>query len=194
LREGRPARTVELTDDEQKAFRGLQLLTAKPVLYVLNVEEDAAGDGNALSQAAAEMAKAEGAASVVISARIEEEIAGLESDEEKAEFLESIGLAETGLARIIQAGYRLLGLITYFTAGPKEARAWTVKASATGPQAAGVIHTDFEKGFIAAETIAYDDFIGSGGEAGAKEKGLMRLEGRDYIVHDGDVMLFRFNV
>ncbi len=194
LAAGRPAITVEVADDEKKAFRGLQLLTDKPLLYVLNVEEDAAAEGNAISAAAAEMAAAEGAGSVVISARIEEEIAALDGAGEKAEFLAAIGLKETGLARIIRAGYGLLELVTFFTAGPKEARAWTVAGGSNAAAAAGTIHTDFERGFIAAETISYDDYIACGGEAGAKEKGLMRLEGRDYKVRDGDVMLFRFNV
>jgi len=194
LEDGKPARLIDLAAEEVKIFRGLQLLTAKPVLYVLNVDEDHAADGNALSQAAAAMAKAEGSGSVVISAKIEEEVAQLSDAGERAEFLESLGLNETGLARIIRAGYGLLHLITYFTAGPKEVRAWTVPMGATAQEAAGVIHTDFAKGFIAAETISYDDFVSLGGEQAAKDAGKMRAEGRDYTVKDGDVMLFRFNV
>jgi GTP-binding protein YchF len=194
LQDGKPARLVEVTGEEKKAFAMLQLLTAKPVLYVCNVEEDSAAEGNSLSARVAEHAEREGAKSVVISAKIEEEVAQLSDEEEKAEFLESLGLEETGLARVIRAGYELLGLITFFTVGPKEARAWTVRQGAKAPQAAGVIHTDFEKGFIKAETISYDDFIEFGGEVGAKEHGKMRQEGRDYVVHDGDIMLFRFNV
>ncbi|MDJ0685911.1 MAG: redox-regulated ATPase YchF [Alphaproteobacteria bacterium] len=194
LRDGKPARLADLSKEETPIFRQLQLLTAKPVLYVCNVEEDAAADGNALSAIVAEKAAAEGAEAVVISAAIEAEIAQLGSPEEKAEFLESLGLDETGLARVIRAGYTLLAQITFFTAGPKEARAWTVFDGASAPQAAGVIHTDFERGFIAAETIAYDDYVALGGEGGAKDAGKMRLEGRDYPVKDGDVMHFRFNV
>ena len=194
LREGKPARFVEVNEDETKAFNMLQLLTSKPVLYVCNVEEDSAADGNELTAKVAEMAAKEGAESVVISAKIEEEVSQLESDEEKAEFLESLGLEETGLARVIRAGYQLLGLLTYFTVGPKEARAWTVYAGASGPQAAGVIHTDFEKGYIKAETMAYDDFVELGGEQPCKEAGKLRQEGRGYIVKDGDIMHFKFNV
>jgi GTP-binding protein YchF len=194
LREGRPARTVAVADGERKLFRMLQLLTAKPILYVCNVEESAAGSGNAHSQAVAEMAAREGARSVVISARIEEEIAQLEDEAERAEFLESLGLSETGLTRVIRAGYDLLDLITFFTAGPKEARAWTVRRDTKAPQAAGAIHTDFQRGFISAETISYDDYVACEGEQGAKDAGRMRQEGRDYVVQDGDVILFRFNV
>ncbi|PIW25758.1 MAG: redox-regulated ATPase YchF [Rhodospirillales bacterium CG15_BIG_FIL_POST_REV_8_21_14_020_66_15] len=194
LRDGQPARKVQLKDGEGRAFRMLQLLTAKPVLYVCNVDEGSAATGNALSDRVAEMAKAQGAGSVVISAAIEAEVAQLDDPAEKREFLESLGLEETGLARVIRAGYELLGLITFFTVGPKEARAWTIHKGTRAPQAAGVIHGDFERGFIAAETIAYDDFIALGGEQGAKEAGRMRQEGRDYVVQDGDVMLFRFNV
>jgi len=194
LQEGKPARTVERTEDEEKAFQMLQLLTSKPILFVCNVEEEAAAEGNALSAKVAEMATAQGARSVVISARIEEEVSQLDSDAEKQEFLETLGLEETGLARVIREGYALLGLITFFTVGPKEARAWTIRKGSKAPQAAGEIHTDFEKGFIKAETIAYDDFIALGGEQACKEAGKMRQEGRDYIVHDGDIMLFRFNV
>ena len=194
LREGIPARKIELADDEKKAFRMLQLLTAKPVLYICNVDEGSAADGNAFSAQVFEKAAAEGAQAVVISAQIEEEIAELTSEEERAEFLESLGLEETGLARVIRAGHTLLGLITYFTQGPKETRAWTVREGASAPEAAGVIHTDFQKGFIRAETIAFDDFMGLGGEQACKDAGKMRQEGRDYIVKDGDIMLFKFNV
>ncbi len=194
LRDGKPARGMEISRDDKRTFDMLQLLSAKPVLYVCNVEEDSAADGNALSREVADMAAAQGAVSVVISARIEEEIAALDDEEEKAEFLESLGLEETGLARVIRAGYQLLDLMTFFTVGPKEARAWTVHKGAKAPEAAGVIHTDFEKGFIKAETIAYDDFIACNGEQGAKEAGKMRQEGRDYLTQDGDIMLFRFNV
>jgi len=194
LKEGRPARSVEIAAEEKKSFDILQLLSAKPVLYVCNVEEDAAADGNAHSARVAAMAEVQGAAAVVISAKIEEEISALDDDAEKAAFLETLGLTETGLTRVIRACYDLLHLITFFTVGPKEARAWTVRKGAKAPEAAGVIHTDFEKGFIKAETIAYGDFIGLGGEHGAKDAGKMRQEGRDYVVHDGDIMLFRFNV
>ena len=194
LQDGKAARTVELKDGEEKAFHTMQLLTAKPVLYVCNVDEDAAADGNEFSARVAEMAAAQGAGSVVISSRIEEEVSQLDDEAEKIEFLESLGLDETGLARVIRAGYQLLGLLTFFTVGPKEARAWTVRDGACAPQAAGVIHGDFERGFISAETIAYDDYVALGGEAGAKEAGKMRQEGRDYVVKDGDVFHFRFNV
>jgi len=194
LQEGKPARTVEVSDDERKAFTMLQLLTAKPVLYVCNVEEDKAADGNEFSALVAERAATEGAGSVVISAKIEEEVSQLGDEEEKREFLEALGLEETGLARVIRAGYALLGLLTFFTCGPKETRAWTVRADAKAPEAAGAIHTDFEKGFIKAETIGYEDFVQFDGEQGAKEAGKMRQEGRDYVVKDGDIMLFRFNV
>ncbi|WP_373356565.1 redox-regulated ATPase YchF [Pseudoroseicyclus sp. CXY001] len=192
LEAGRPARTVEVAEEDQKAWRGLQLITAKPVLYVCNVEEAAASSGNAQSARVAEMAAAEGNAHVVISARIEEEIAQLD-DEEQAMFLEEMGLEEAGLDRLIRAGYGLLSLQTYFTVGPKEARAWTIPVGAHAPQAAGVIHGDFEKGFIRAETIAFDDFVAGGGEQGAKEAGKMRAEGKAYVVKDGDVMHFLFN-
>ncbi|MBL6932835.1 MAG: redox-regulated ATPase YchF [Rhodospirillales bacterium] len=194
LQEGNPARTIQVSEDEKKAFDMLQLLSAKPVLYVCNVEEESAAEGNALSEEVAKMAAGQGAVSVVISAKIEEEIAALDDEADKAEFLETLGLEETGLTRVIRAGYELLHLITFFTVGPKEARAWTVRKNAKAPQAAGAIHTDFEKGFIKAETIAYDDFIACGGEQGAKEAGKMRQEGRDYLTKDGDIMLFRFNV
>ncbi|MEO8926390.1 MAG: redox-regulated ATPase YchF [Caulobacteraceae bacterium] len=193
LNAGRPARAAKIGDDDAKAWRMLQLLTAKPALYVCNVDEESAGHGNALSTLVAERAARDGAKSVVISAKIESEIALLDPAE-RAEFLETLDLAEPGLDRLIREAYALLGLRTYFTAGPKEARAWTIPVGATGPQAAGVIHTDFEKGFIRAETIAFDDYVALGGEAGAREAGRMRSEGKDYVVRDGDVMNFRFNV
>jgi len=192
LENGRPARTVEIGEEDERDWRILQLLTAKPVLYVCNVDEDSAAEGNAFSARVAEMAEKEGAASVVISAAIEEEIAQLD-DEERDAFLEDMGLHEAGLDRLIKAGYGLLGLLTYFTVGPKEARAWTVEKGSTAPKAAGVIHGDFERGFIRAETIAYDDFVGLGGENAAKEAGKMRSEGKGYIVKDGDVLHFLFN-
>jgi len=194
LRDGRPARAMDVAEDDLKAFNMLQMLSAKPVLYVCNVEEESAADGNTVSARVAEMAAAQGAASVVISARIEEEISSLDDEADKREFLETLGLEETGLARVIRAGYELLDLITFFTVGPKEARAWTVRNGSKAPQAAGVIHSDFEKGFIRAETIAYDDFIACNGEQGAKDAGKMRQEGKDYRTKDGDIMLFRFNV
>ncbi len=192
LRAGRPARGVEVAAEEMKLWKGLQLLTQKPVLFVANVDEAAAVDGNAHTRRVEEAAKREGAAFVAISARIESELAPLD-DAEQHEFLESIGLKEPGLNRLIREAFKLLGLQTYFTAGPKEARAWTIPVGAAAPQAAGVIHTDFERGFIRAETIAFDDYISLGGEVGAKEAGRMRLEGKDYIVRDGDVMNFRFS-
>jgi ribosome-binding ATPase len=192
--EGKPARETELKDAaERRQFKLLQLLTSKPVMYVCNVDEDSAAKGNALSAKVEAMAKAKKAPCVVISARIEAEIAMLASEEEKQEFLSSIGLVQTGLSRIIQAGYSLLDLITYFTVGPKEARAWTITKGTQAPAAAGVIHTDFEKGFIRAETIAYNDYIQFSGEQGAKEAGKFRLEGKEYSVQDGDVLHFRFN-
>jgi len=192
LESGKPARTVAVSADDQKQWRMLQLLTAKPVLYVCNVEEASAANGNNQSARVAEMAKAQGAATVVISARIEEEISQL-ADDEAAMFLEEMGLHEAGLDRLIRAGYELLGLQTYFTVGPKEARAWTITRGTLAPQAAGVIHGDFEKGFIRAETIAYDDYIAGNGEAGAKEAGKFRVEGKAYEVKDGDVLHFLFN-
>jgi hypothetical protein len=191
LREGKPARLAKLTPEEEPAYKALQLLTSKPVLYVCNVDEGSAAYGNAHSARVMERAKSEGAGCVVISAKIESEFAGLPA-EDRAAFLTDMGLEEPGLNRLIREGYKLLGLITYFTVGPKEARAWTVTKGSKAPQAAGVIHTDFEKGFIRAETIAYDDYISLGGEAGAKDAGKMRLEGKDYVVKDGDVMHFRF--
>lgn len=194
LREGHPARTVPQTDATRPLVKSLQLMTAKPVLYCCNVEEESAATGNALSEKVAVKAKAEGAAHVVISAAIEAEVAQLATEEERAEYLGALGLEETGLARVIRAGYGLLGLLTFFTVGPKEARAWTVRKGAKAPEAAGVIHTDFEKGFIRAETIAYDDFVANGGEAGAREAGKLRLEGKEYLTQDGDVFHFRFNV
>ncbi len=194
LREGKPARTVAVTPEQQPIFKALELLSAKPVLYVCNVEERAAAKGNAQSARIADYARAQGAASVVISAAIEAEVAQLADATEKREFLHSLGLAEAGLARVIHAGYRLLDLITFFTAGPKEAHAWTVAQRTKAPQAAGAIHSDFEQGFIRAETISYADFVAQGGEQGAKEAGKMRLEGADYVIQDGDILYFRFNV
>lgn len=194
LREGKPARLYQPQDREDaRRLQSLQLLTAKPVMYVLNVDEASAANGNALSQRAAQMAAQKKADAVVISARIESEMAGL-SDEEKQEFLADLGLKETGLASIVRAGFSLLNLLTFFTVGPKEARAWTVRRGALAPEAAGVIHTDFERGFIRAETIAYADYIACGGEQGAKEAGKLRLEGKEYPVADGDIFNFRFNV
>jgi hypothetical protein len=194
LRAGEPARSVDVPAARRRRFRQLQLLTAKPVLYICNVEEDAAATGNALSARVVEMAAARGAGSIVVSAAIEAEVAQLGDDEERRQFLESLGLEEAGLARVIRAGYALLDLITFFTAGPKEARAWTVRNGATAPEAAGVIHSDFQRGFIRAETIAFHDYIACGGEQGAREAGKARQEGKDYVVRDGDIMLFRFNV
>ncbi len=191
LREGKPARTADIAPEERPAFFALQLLTSKPVVYVCNVEEASAAKGNAFSDKVAEKAKAEAAACVIISAKIESEFAGL-PDADRAEFLAEMGLEEPGLNRLIRAGYSLLDLVTYFTVGPKEARAWTITRGTKGPAAAGVIHTDFEKGFIRAETIAYDDYVTLGGEVGAKDAGKMRLEGKEYVVKDGDVMHFRF--
>ena len=191
LRQGRPARLADVAPEEEAGWRALQLLTTKPVLYVCNVEEAAAAAGNAYSRAVEENARAEGAGCVVISAKIEAEFAGLAA-EDRAAFLADLGLAEPGLNRLIREGYELLELVTFFTAGPKEARAWTVTRGTKAPQAAGVIHTDFEKGFIRAETIAYGDYVSLRGEAGAKDAGKMRLEGKEYIVRDGDVMHFRF--
>jgi len=191
LREGKPARMVDVKLEERRAFAQLGLLSSKPVLYVCNVEEASADKGNAFSAEVEARATAEGAVAVVVSARIESEIAVMPPDEQQ-EFLEAVGLSEPGLNRVIRAGYRLLNLITYFTVGPKEARAWTVAQGTKGPAAAGVIHTDFEKGYIRAETIAYDDYVAGKGEAGAREAGKFRLEGKDYVVADGDVLHFRF--
>ncbi len=193
LQDGRPARTAAPSGDDLAVFRSLQLLTAKPVLYVCNVAEEEAADGNPMSRRVAEMAATQAADSVVISAAIEAELAQLE-DEEKADFLESLGLEEPGLNKVIRAGYGLLDLLTFFTVGPKEARAWTVRRGASAPEAAGVIHSDFQRGFIRAETIDYQSFIELGGEQAAKDAGRMRQEGKDYIVRDGDVLHFRFNV
>jgi GTP-binding protein YchF len=194
LSASKPARLTQPKDEEERrALDQAQLLTAKPVLYVCNVDESDARDGNSHSLAVFAKAQAEGAGAVIISAAIEAEIATMDPDD-RGEFLSDLGLKETGLARIIRAGYALLDLITFFTAGPKEARAWTVKNGSRAPQAAGVIHTDFERGFIRAETIAYDDYVAFNGENGARDAGRMRSEGKDYLVQDGDVMLFRFNI
>ena len=194
LREGKPARLTQPNGDEEaRLFAQAQLLTAKPVLYVCNVAEDDAANGNAMSEAVFAKAAAEGAKAVVVSAAIEAELVAMDPAE-RSEYLAELGLEETGLARVIRAGYDLLGLKTFFTAGPKEARAWTFHAGAKAPQAAGEIHTDFEKGFIRAETIAYTDFVTLGGEAAAREAGKLRQEGKEYLVQDGDVMLFKFNV
>ncbi|MDE2029799.1 MAG: redox-regulated ATPase YchF [Alphaproteobacteria bacterium] len=196
LRDGKPARTIipNLSPEQKAILKQLQLVTSKPVLYVANVGEEDAAAGNALSEKVAAKAKAENTECVVITAAIESEVAILESDEEKTEFLSSLGLTEPGLNKIIRAGYRRLDLLTFFTVGPKEARAWTVRRGAKAPEAAGAIHTDFERGFIRAETIAYDDFIACNGEAGARDAGKLRQEGKDYIVADGDVFHFKFNV
>lgn len=194
LRDGKPARLTEPKDEEEaRLFAQAQLLTAKPVLYVCNVSEDDAATGNDLTALVFAKAQAEGAQAVVVSAAIEAELVGMEA-EERDEFLGSLGLEETGLTRVIRAGYDLLGLRTFFTAGPKEARAWTFPAGAKAPQAAGEIHTDFEKGFIRAETIAYADYVGLGGESAAREAGKLRQEGKEYLVQDGDVLMFKFNV
>jgi GTP-binding protein YchF len=192
LREGKPARRADLAPEERGPYSQLGLMTAKPVLYVCNVEEASAATGNAISAKVEAMAKAEGARSVVISAKIEEEIAQMKL-EDRADFLSSLDLEEPGLNRLIRTGYELLGLLTFFTVGPKEARAWTVTKGSKGPQAAGVIHTDFEQGYIRAETIAFPDYVAGKGEAGAREAGKFRLEGKEYVVADGDVMHFRFN-
>jgi GTP-binding protein YchF len=192
LQAGRPARTA-IAPTQAEAARRLQLLTSKPVLYVCNVEEASAATGNAFSARVAARAAAEGARSVVVSAAIESEVAQL-PEQDRGEFLAGLGLEDSGLDRVIRAGYALLGLVTFFTVGPKEARAWTITRGTKAPQAAGTIHGDFERGFIACETIAYDDFVACKGEAGAKETGKMRVEGKEYVVRDGDVLLFRFNV
>jgi ribosome-binding ATPase len=194
LRDGRPARVAAIPEDRQRELKAMQLLTAKPILYIANVDEASASEGNALSRKVAEYAASQGAPSVTIAAAIEAELAVLADPDERREFLESLGLTETGLDQVIHAGYGLLDLITYFTAGPKESRAWTIPRGTKAPQAARVIHSDFEKGFIRAETIAYADFVACGGEQGAKDAGKMRLEGAEYVVQDGDVMHFRFNV
>ena len=194
LQQGVPARRAALTHEQQLELKSLQLLSAKPVLYIANIDETAAATGNAASQRVAEYAAAQGAETVVISAAIEAELAVLADVAERHELLAALGLGETGLDQVIRAGYALLDLITFLTAGPKEARAWTIPRGTRAPQAAGVIHSDFEKGFIRAETISYEDFVAHGGEQGAKDAGRMRLEGADYVVRDGDVMHFRFNV
>ncbi|KQX26241.1 MULTISPECIES: redox-regulated ATPase YchF [unclassified Sphingomonas] len=194
LRDGKPARlTRPRDDDEARIFVQAQLLTSKPVLYVCNVDEGAAAEGNALSARVFEKAEAEGARAVIVSAAIEAEIVTLDPAD-RADFLSDLGLSETGLARVIRAGYDLLDLITFFTVGPKEARAWTIEKGSKAPQAAGAIHSDFERGFIRAETMAYQDYVTLGGEAAAREAGKLRSEGKDYVVADGDIMLFRFNV
>ncbi len=191
LREGKPARLTERTPEEEKTFKGLGLLSSKPVLYVCNVEEAAADKGNDFSARVYARAKEEGAGACVVSAKIESEIAVM-AEADRQDFLDAVGLSEPGLNRVIRAGYDLLHLVTYFTVGPKEARAWTITKGTKGPAAAGVIHTDFEKGYIRAETIAYDDYVAGNGEAGSREAGKFRLEGKDYVVKDGDVMHFRF--
>jgi len=193
LADGRPARSLDLSKEDLVRIRDLHLITAKPVLYVANVSEDDLNGQHPFVGKVRERAEADNAGLLIICGKIEAEIAELPADE-KAEFLSELGLEESGLDRLIHAAYRLLGLYTYFTAGVKEVRAWTVRAGSKAPAAAGVIHTDFEKGFIRAEVTAYDDFIACNGEAGAKEKGLLRLEGKEYVVHDGDIMHFRFNV
>ncbi len=192
LNAGRPARAAKVNPDDEKAWKMLQLITSKPALYVCNVDEESAQDGNALSAKVVALAAKDGAKAVVISAQIESEIALLDNAE-RADFLETLGLEEPGLNKLIRQAYSLLGLQTYFTVGPKEARAWTIPVGATAPQSAGVIHTDFEKGFIRSETIAYNDYVTLKGETGARDAGKMRLEGKEYIVKDGDVLHFRFN-
>jgi hypothetical protein len=191
LREGKPARLVQRSHEEERAFQALGLLSSKPVLYVCNVEEASADNGNSFSTLVFKRAAEEGARAVVVSAKIESEIAVLPADEQR-DYLDAIGLSEPGLNRVIREGYKLLDLVTYFTVGPKEARAWTITKGTRAPQAAGVIHTDFEKGFIRAETVSYSDYVTNAGEAGAREAGKFRLEGKDYIVQDGDVLHFRF--
>jgi GTP-binding protein YchF len=194
LREGQPVRCLRIGPEQQRGLNALRLLSAKPILYIANVDEASAGSGNTESGRVAAYATARGARSVEISAAIEAELAQLSAAEEREEFLAALGLEEAGLARVIRAGYGLLDLVTFFTVGPKEAHAWTVERGTKAPQAAGRVHTDFEKGFIRAETIAYADFVAHGGEQGAKEAGRMRLEGADYVVQEGDIMYFRFNV
>ncbi|MAS86755.1 MAG: redox-regulated ATPase YchF [Micavibrio sp.] len=194
LDEGKPARTVNVDEDEIKAYQGLHLLSAKPVLYVCNVNEDDAASGNQWTEKVAAKAASEDAEYTIICAAIEAEISQLPSEEERTEFLETIGLKEPGLNKIIRKGYELLNLMTFFTVGPKEARAWTVRKGSKAPQAAGAIHTDFEKGFIRAETMAYDDYVNAGGEQAAKEAGKVRQEGKEYLCKDGDIYLFKFNV
>ena len=194
LEAGNPARSLSITPEDTILIKQFGLITQKPVLYVCNVNEEDAKSGNRLTQAVAEMAREENASYVIISAAIEEEISGLENEEEKALFLEEMGLDASGLSKVVMAGYKLLDLITFFTCGPKEARAWTLRKNKTAPQAAGQIHSDFERGFIRAETVAFDDYITFKGESGAKEAGKYRSEGKDYVVKDGDILLFRFNV
>lgn len=195
LREGNPARLITFDDEErQKIYKQLFLLTAKPILYVCNVDEGSAATGNAFSDKVFERAKKEGNQAVIISAEIESEVARLTDPEEQKEFLETLGLQETGLNRVIQAGYRLLDLMTFFTVGPKESRAWTIKKGMCAPQAAGVIHSDFEKGFIRAEIISYEDFVECKSEARARELGKLRSEGKTYEMQDGDICHFLFNV
>jgi len=194
LREGTPARFVQCSPEEKVEFQRLQLITTKPILYVCNVSEDDAASGNRFTELVKARAEKEGGRMALISAAIESEVASLDSDEEKTEFLQSLGLSETGLTRVLREGYALLNLITFFTIGPKEARAWTVHKGSKAPQAAGEIHTDFERGFICAETVSYADYVASQGEQGAKAAGKLRLEGKEYIVDDGDVFHFRFNV
>ncbi|MEO8557726.1 MAG: redox-regulated ATPase YchF [Rhodospirillales bacterium] len=194
LQDGKAARALSFSAEEKPIFHRLQLLSAKPVMYVCNVSEGEAATGNAQTATVAAMAKAQGATSVVISAAIESEVSQLAEASEKQEFLETLGLKETGLARVIASGYSLLDLVTFFTVGPKEARAWTVRRGAKAPESAGVIHTDFEKGFIRAETIAYPDYLTGGGESGARDAGKLRLEGKEYVTQDGDIFHFRFNV
>ncbi len=194
LRDGIPASAVEVSEDDQKTLRMLQLITTKPVLYICNVDEDSASQGNAYTKSVYEYAEKAGSKAVIVSAEIESEVAQLSDEEEKTEFLSDLGLEETGLAKVIRAGYSLLGLISFFTIGPKEARAWNLRKGLLAPQAAGEIHTDFERGFIVAETIAYDDYIEFNGEHGCKEHGKLRIEGKTYQVHDGDIFHFRFNV
>jgi GTP-binding protein YchF len=193
LREGQPARFAAVPEDQRREWRMLQLLTSKPVLFIANVDEESAATGNEMSRAVEKRATEEGAICVTISAKIEAELALLDADE-RAEYLDSLGLTEPGLNRLIHAGYQLLDLQTYFTAGPKEARAWTIRKGWKAPRAAGVIHGDFEKGFIRAETIAFDDYVALGGEARAREAGKLRQEGKEYVVQDGDVLMFKFNV
>jgi GTP-binding protein YchF len=193
LDQGTPARTLKVSDEERRDLRDLQLLTAKPVMYVANVDEAGLRDGNAHLRALQQRAKSEGSVVVPVCAAIEAEIAQLD-EAERTEFLKDLGLDEPGLNRVIRAAYELLGLQTYFTVGPKEVRAWTVRSGSTAPQAAGVIHTDFERGFIRAEVIAFDDYLRARGESGARQAGTLRLEGKEYVVREGDVMHFRFNV
>lgn len=194
LNAGKPARELELSENEQIYIKDLQLITTKPILYICNVSEGDVLSGNSHSNEVMLYAKEKNSPCIIISAKIEEDISNLENIEEKQEFLESLGLEEPSLNKVIKSGYEILNLITFFTVGPKEARAWTVRNGATAPQSSGVIHTDFEKGFIRAETISYDDYISCNGEQGAKDSGKMRLEGKDYKTIDGDIFHFRFNV